>query len=268
MEPGLFRPARLWADAARHSAACSTSPAAGRRRRGVSLRQWLAGARNYLAEELRREKPEFSDALFPYLMAFGLDRDVDRWFQAFGIATAGIGQHGYPAGGGYPAAAFPAPPAGAFPAVAGFSAAAAPAPAGRRRPPRWLRGGSAVEQQLVVAAARPAAARRAAAAARLVAPRLVNPVGVFVAWRLLLCLRRWSDIRQLHWLRTHSDRLLEFLRPPPLTSHPEDHRGHRWRIGGGAWPPGLLKFSFAGGTLARRGLSPAIGTRKSRSTAS
>lgn len=70
---------------------------------GVALRQWLAAARLFLERELRRESPGFSDAIFPYLLAFGLDRDVDRWFRAYGSAAATTldRQRHFPATGGY-----------------------------------------------------------------------------------------------------------------------------------------------------------------------
>lgn len=57
-------------------------------RDGIAWRRWLAAARQYLAAELRREQPGFSDAFFPYLLAFGLEKDVDRWFSSFGGAAA------------------------------------------------------------------------------------------------------------------------------------------------------------------------------------
>lgn len=75
-------------------------------REGIATRKWLGGARRYLAGELGRRQPGFSDAFFPYLLAFGLDKDVDRWFRAFGgpaandtfTRTAPTG--GYSTGGG------------------------------------------------------------------------------------------------------------------------------------------------------------------------
>lgn len=57
-------------------------------REGIASRKWLGAARAYLERELRREQPGFSDAIFPYLLAFGLEKDVDRWFRAFGGAAA------------------------------------------------------------------------------------------------------------------------------------------------------------------------------------
>jgi uncharacterized membrane protein YgcG len=73
---------------------------------GVADRQWLGAARAYLGRELRREQPGFSDAIFPYLLAFGLERDVDRWFRAFGGAAAGTLPRQTSTGGGYAGGGF------------------------------------------------------------------------------------------------------------------------------------------------------------------
>ena len=51
-------------------------------------RQRLALVRNWWREELARESPALTDELFPYLIAFGLQKRVDRWFRAHGGATA------------------------------------------------------------------------------------------------------------------------------------------------------------------------------------
>ena len=47
-------------------------------------RRQLAAARNYFVRELRSPKPELDDAWFPYLLAFALGANVDRWFRSFG----------------------------------------------------------------------------------------------------------------------------------------------------------------------------------------
>jgi uncharacterized membrane protein YgcG len=50
----------------------------------VRERRRLAEIRRHFVEELRRPEPQLEDAWFPYLLAFGLDRQVDRWFASFG----------------------------------------------------------------------------------------------------------------------------------------------------------------------------------------
>ncbi len=44
----------------------------------------LRSARAWFAAELAKPDPELEDAWYPYLLAFGLGSDVDRWFGAFG----------------------------------------------------------------------------------------------------------------------------------------------------------------------------------------
>lgn len=46
----------------------------------------LLAARRYFQKELRKPSPKLDDALFPYLLAFGLGPDVDRWFKVNGTA--------------------------------------------------------------------------------------------------------------------------------------------------------------------------------------
>jgi len=60
---------------------------AAENRGGVAFRRRLAAARNYFMTELQKEKPEIRDEWFPYLLAFGLGRNVDHWFRRYGIAT-------------------------------------------------------------------------------------------------------------------------------------------------------------------------------------
>lgn len=72
------------------------------KREGIATRKELGAARQYLARELSRQQPGFSDAFFPYLLAFGLDKDVDRWFRSFGgPAVTDTSFRPAPAGGGY-----------------------------------------------------------------------------------------------------------------------------------------------------------------------
>lgn len=51
---------------------------------GVALRIRLACAREYFKNQLRKEKPDLQDTWFPYLIAFGLGKHIDRWFKKFG----------------------------------------------------------------------------------------------------------------------------------------------------------------------------------------
>lgn len=48
------------------------------------LRKNLASARRYLKRELKKRQPGLKDAWLPYLLAFGLGTNVDRWFRAHG----------------------------------------------------------------------------------------------------------------------------------------------------------------------------------------
>jgi uncharacterized membrane protein YgcG len=58
----------------------------------IHRRQILAGARHMLRRELSRREPRLLDEWLPYLLAFGLQRSVDRWFRAFGgVRSAGSG---------------------------------------------------------------------------------------------------------------------------------------------------------------------------------
>lgn len=48
----------------------------------------LRSARVWFKAELSKSKPALEDAWYPYLLAFGLGHDIDRWFGAFGKASA------------------------------------------------------------------------------------------------------------------------------------------------------------------------------------
>ena len=56
-------------------------------RRGLALRQRMFAARRYFEEQLRRPQPALDDAWFPYLVALGLDRQVEKWFRAHPAAA-------------------------------------------------------------------------------------------------------------------------------------------------------------------------------------
>lgn len=50
----------------------------------IAFRRRLATAREFFVDELRRTEPRLKDAWFPYLIAFGLGKHMDKWFRAFG----------------------------------------------------------------------------------------------------------------------------------------------------------------------------------------
>lgn len=54
----------------------------------IALRQRLMAARRFFVAQLRSPTPQLQDAWYPYLIAFGLGRSVDKWFRAFGGAAA------------------------------------------------------------------------------------------------------------------------------------------------------------------------------------
>lgn len=56
----------------------------------IYLRKQLTAARNYFRLQLAAREPKLQDAWFPYLIAFGLGKHIDRWFKAFGGDTHGI----------------------------------------------------------------------------------------------------------------------------------------------------------------------------------
>jgi hypothetical protein len=57
-------------------------------RERLQWRKELASAREYFRAELQKPTPALDDAWFPYLLAFGLGRHVEKWFRAFGGATS------------------------------------------------------------------------------------------------------------------------------------------------------------------------------------
>jgi uncharacterized membrane protein YgcG len=59
------------------------------RAQGIALRKRLASVRRYFQEELDRPQPALRDEWFPYVIAFGLDRDAQDWFKAYGGQSAG-----------------------------------------------------------------------------------------------------------------------------------------------------------------------------------
>jgi hypothetical protein len=61
-------------------------------------RRRLQAARNYFQRELREPSPRLDDAWLPYLLAFGLGPDVDRWFKVSGVAATGSSSSGFSSG--------------------------------------------------------------------------------------------------------------------------------------------------------------------------
>jgi uncharacterized membrane protein YgcG len=49
----------------------------------IAFRKRLLAARDYFASQLRSEQPRLRDEWLPYLLAFGLGSNVDRWFRSF-----------------------------------------------------------------------------------------------------------------------------------------------------------------------------------------
>ena len=56
--------------------------------RRIARRKELASARAYFQRELKSPAPRLSDDWFPYVLAFGLTSDADRWFRAHGAAAS------------------------------------------------------------------------------------------------------------------------------------------------------------------------------------
>lgn len=68
----------------------------------LARRRELAAAREYFKAELARREPRLRDEWFPYLIAFGLGPQMDRWFRAFGgevARTSSMSYAGVTAGG-------------------------------------------------------------------------------------------------------------------------------------------------------------------------
>jgi hypothetical protein len=56
-------------------------------RERIAFRKRLASAREYFRRQLAQPQPALRDAWFPYLIAFGLAKQMDQWFRAFGGET-------------------------------------------------------------------------------------------------------------------------------------------------------------------------------------
>lgn len=67
----------------------------------IRLRKNLAAGREFMRRELRKPSPHLEDAWYPYLLAFGLGRQVDRWFRAYGSNGAAMAGSVAKASGGW-----------------------------------------------------------------------------------------------------------------------------------------------------------------------
>lgn len=63
--------------------------------RTLQKRRLLGAGRRLLQRELKSPSPRLKDEWLPYLLAFGLGTDVDRWFRSFAGASAGRSIGGY-----------------------------------------------------------------------------------------------------------------------------------------------------------------------------
>jgi len=57
----------------------------------IELRKTFAAARAWFARELTAARPQLQDEWYPYLLAFGLGPNVDRWFRVQGSASIASG---------------------------------------------------------------------------------------------------------------------------------------------------------------------------------
>ncbi len=56
-------------------------------REAIAMRKMLTAARDYFRRELRRPRPALADSWYPYVIAFGLDDEVQRWFRELSSAS-------------------------------------------------------------------------------------------------------------------------------------------------------------------------------------
>ena len=67
----------------------------------IRFRQKLAAAREYFREQLMNAQPALRDAWYPYLIAYGLGNNVDKWFKSYGSgipASSPVGSIGRSSG--------------------------------------------------------------------------------------------------------------------------------------------------------------------------
>lgn len=65
----------------------------------IHFRKKLAAAREWFRQELAKPAPRLRDEWYPYLLAFGLGPEVDRWFRAYGGSSVGSDAVGGGTGG-------------------------------------------------------------------------------------------------------------------------------------------------------------------------
>ncbi|HEX8407292.1 MAG TPA: DUF2207 domain-containing protein [Thermoanaerobaculia bacterium] len=56
----------------------------------IAMRNRVVALRKFFVQELRKPQPALRDEWFPYLLAFGLGKNADRWFRAFGSAASHV----------------------------------------------------------------------------------------------------------------------------------------------------------------------------------
>ncbi|HWM91112.1 MAG TPA: hypothetical protein VN493_10120 [Thermoanaerobaculia bacterium] len=66
----------------------------------IRKRRLLGAGRRLLRSELKSSHPRLQDEWLPYLLAFGLGGEVDRWFRAFGGESRGGGSFSVPSSSG------------------------------------------------------------------------------------------------------------------------------------------------------------------------
>lgn len=64
-------------------------------RDGVALRREIARLRVWCVHELAQREPQLRDEWFAVLLAFGLERNVDGWFESFGGTSSTVGRDIY-----------------------------------------------------------------------------------------------------------------------------------------------------------------------------
>ena len=122
--------ATLWGAALLAVAGTARTPLS---QKAVAVRKRFAAARRHFQRELRRPEPRLQEAWIPYLLAFGLGPDLDRWLRVHGAVSAlaagaspggGTGPGSWSGGGGR----FPGGGVSGTWAALGSLAAAVPTP--------------------------------------------------------------------------------------------------------------------------------------------
>ncbi len=115
----------------------------------ILLRKEFTVARDYFTDQLQSPTPKLKDSWYPYLLAFGLGENADRWFRSHGAASGSspvhAGQNTSPGSGGGSSPIQWSGGGGAFGgagASAGWAAAAGTMAAGVQPPASSSSGGS------------------------------------------------------------------------------------------------------------------------------